>query len=145
MQFALGILLIVQLSLPPGAPLPQVLTANFKSSAVVKAGQKTDIVVTFTALKGYVIDRQPQTPITLKLTEVTGVKLAKSEIVASTEDPKSKDEYYVDLPTIHVSATFAKAGKYEVPGKLTYFFCSKADTSFCSRQQVDVKIPLQVQ
>src|SRR5690349_5210505 len=113
MQFALGILLIVQLSLPPGAPLPQVLTANFKPAAVVKAGQKTDIVVTFTALKGYVIDRQPQTPITLKLTEVTGVKLAKTEIVAPTEDPKSKDEYYVDLPTIHVSATAAKAGKYE--------------------------------
>jgi hypothetical protein len=145
MQLVLGILLIAQLSSPPGAPLPQVLTANFKPAAQVKAGQKADIVVTFTAIKGYVIDRQPQTPITLKLAEVPGVKLAKTEIVAPTADPKSKDEYYVDLPTVHVTATAAKAGKYEVPGKLTYFFCSKSDNSFCSKQSVDVKIPLQVQ
>jgi hypothetical protein len=54
MQFILGILLIAQLSSPPGAPLPQVLTASFKPAAIVKAGQKTDIVVTYTALKGYV-------------------------------------------------------------------------------------------
>jgi hypothetical protein len=82
--------------------------------------------------------------ITLKLTEVPGVKLAKAEIAAPPEDPKSKDEYFVDLPTIHVQATASKAGKYEVPGKLTYFFCNKAD-GFCSKQTVDVKVPLQVQ
>jgi hypothetical protein len=144
MHFVLGILMIAQLSLPPGAQLPQILTANFRSTTPVKAGQQTDIVVTFTAVKGFVIDRQPQTPLTLKLTEVPGVKLTKSEIVAPTEDPKSKDEYYVDLPIVHVTATAAKAGKYEVPGKMTYFFCSKSD-GFCSRQTVDVKIPLQVQ
>jgi hypothetical protein len=144
MQFILGILLIAQLTLPPGAALPQVLTASFKPVAPIKAVQKSDIVVTFTALKGYVIDRQPQTPLTLKLTEVPGVKLAKTEIVAPKDDPKSKDEYYVDLPTVRVTATAAKAGKYEVPGKLTYFFCNKSD-GFCAKQTVDVKIPLQVQ
>jgi len=144
MQFAAGILLMAQLSLPPGASLPQIMSASFKPAALVKAGQKADIVVSFTAVKGYVIDRQPQTPITLKLTEVPGVKLAKAEIVAPTADPKSKDEYYVDLPVIHVNATASKAGKYELPGKLTYFFCNKSD-GFCSKQTVDVKIPLQVQ
>ena len=35
----------------------------------------------------------------------------------------------------------AKPGKYEVPGKLKYFFCSKAD-GFCSFQVLDVKIPV---
>ena len=144
MQFFFGILLMAQLSLPPGAQLPQILIPSFKPAASVKAGQKADIVVSFTAAKGFVIDRQPQTPITLKLTQVPGLKLSKTEIVASTSDPKSKDEYYVDLPTIHVMATAAKAGKYELPGKLTYFFCNKSD-GFCSRQTVDVKIPLQVQ
>ena len=144
MQFVLGILLIAQLSLPPRAPIEQVLTANFKPVALVKAGQKADIVVTFTAHKGFVIDRQPQTRLTLKLIEVPGVKLAKTEIVAPTDDPKSKDGYYVDLPSVHVTATAAKAGSYEVPGKLTYFFCNKTD-GYCSRQSVDVKIPLHVQ
>src|SRR6185295_9083115 len=144
MQFVLGILPIAQLSLPPGAPLPQVLTASFKPAAIVKAGQKTDIVVTYTALKGYVIDRQPQTPLTLKLTEVPGLKLDKTEIVAPKDDPKSKDEYYVDLPKVRVTVTAAKAGKYEIPGKLIYFFCNKSD-GFCAKQTTDVKIPLQVQ
>ena len=50
----------------------------------------------------------------------------------------------MDLPTIHVTATASKAGKYEVPGKLTYFFCHKAD-GFCAKQTIDVKVPLQVQ
>ena len=40
-----------------------------------------------------------------------------------------------------VPVTAAKAGKYEVPGKLKYFFCSKAD-GFCSFQVLDVKIPV---
>jgi len=136
--------MIAQLTLAPGAQLQQVLSANFKPSAPIKAGQKADIVVTFTAVAGYVIDRQPLTPLTLKLTETPGVKLAKTEIVAPKDDPKSKDEYYVDLPTVHITATAAKAGKYEIPGKMTYFFCNKAD-GFCSKQTVDVKIPLQVQ
>jgi hypothetical protein len=42
-----------------------------------------------------------------------------------------------------LALTAAKAGKYELPGKLTYFFCSKAD-GFCAKQVLDVKIPLQV-
>ena len=142
MQFVFGILLMAQLSLPPGASLPQVMSASFKPTALVKAGQKADIAVTFNVIKGFVIDREPQ--ITLKLTEVPGVKLANVEITASPKDPKSKDEYFVDLPTIHVMATAVKAGKYEVPGKLTYFFCNKSD-GFCAKQTVDVKIPLQVQ
>lgn len=133
---------MAQLSLPPGQALPQILSASFKPAASVKAGQKSDILVSFSAAKGFAIDRDPQ--ITLKLTEVPGVKLAKTEITAPSTDPKSKDAYFVDLPTIHVTATAAKPGKYEVPGKLTYFFCNKSD-GFCAKQTVDVKIPLQVQ
>ena len=40
--------------------------------------------------------------------------------------------------------TAAKAGDYEVPGKLVYFFCSKND-GFCSRQVLDIKIPIKVE
>jgi hypothetical protein len=56
-------------------------------------------------------------------------------------DSKAKDQYYVDLPTLKVPLTATKAGKYEIPGKLKYFFCNKAD-GFCSFQVLDVKIPL---
>jgi len=98
--------------------------------------------VSFTAVKGYVIDRT--LPLTLKLTPPAGVTLAKSDLAASGNDPKAKDQYYVDLPTIKVPVSVAKAGKYEVPGKLKYFFCNKAD-GFCSFQILDVKIPLNVQ
>lgn len=142
MQFVFGILLMAQLSLPSGAVPPQVMSASFKPSAIVKAGQKADIAVSFNVIKPYAINRTPE--ITLKLVEVPGVKLAKAEITASSMDPKSKDEYFVDLPIIHVVATAAKSGRYEVPGKLTYFFCNKSD-GYCAKQSVDVKIPLQVQ
>jgi len=142
MQFVFGILLMAQLTLPPGAALPQVMTASFKPTAIAKAGQQADIAVTFNVKKPFVINREPQ--MTLKLAEVPGVVLLKAEIAASPIDPKSKDEYYVNLPTLHVLATAAKPGKYDIPGKLTYFFCNKSD-GFCSRQTVDVKVPLQVQ
>jgi hypothetical protein len=93
-------------------------------------------------MKGYKINREPT--ITLDLTPVTGVTLESKSIDASSIDKKSKDEYYVDLPTLSVGLTAAKAGKYELPGKLTYFFCSISD-GFCSKQVIEVKIPLQVE
>ena len=142
MQFVFGIILMAQLTLPPGMALPQVMSVSFKPVSVAKAGQKADIVVSFSVNKPFGINREPQ--ITLKLAETPGVKIEKMEISASPADPKSKDEYYVDLPTLHVVATAAKPGKYEVPGKLKYYFCNKSD-GFCSTQTVDVKVPLQVQ
>ena len=105
----------------------------------LKAGKKGEVTVSFSALKGYAIDRT--LPLTLKLAAVAGVTLAKADLAAPSADPKSKDQYYVDLPKIKVPVTVAKPGKYEVPGKLTYFFCSKAD-GFCSRQVLDVKMPV---
>ena len=108
----------------------------------MKAGKPGEVTVSFSATKGYSIDRT--LPFTLKLTAVPGVSLAKTDLAASQTDPKAKDQYYVDLPTIKVPVTAAKAGKYEVPGKLKYFFCSKSD-GFCSFQVLDVKIPVQAE
>ena len=130
--------LLTQLSGPEGG-LPQILQPDFKPSAPIKAGKRGEVAVSFTALKGYAIDRT--LPMTLKLSAVPGVTLAKAEITAPSNDPKAKDQYYVDLPVMKVPVTAAKAGKYEIPGKLTYFFCSKTD-GFCSRQVLDVKMPI---
>lgn len=123
----------------PGGALPQILHPDFKTSAPLKAGKTGQVTVSFTATKGYVIDRV--LPLTLKLTPVPGVTLSKADLAASGKDPKAKDQYYVDLPKIQIPVTAAKPGKYEVPGKLKYFFCNKTD-GFCSFQVLDVKIPV---
>ena len=122
--------------------LPQILTPHFKTASPISAGKKAEVIVSFTALKDYAIDRL--LPITLNLTPTPDVKLLKTEFKASSEDPKSKDGYYVELPTLKIPVTVAKAGKYEIPGKLTFFFCSEKD-GFCSRQTLDVKVPVTAQ
>jgi hypothetical protein len=142
LKLVLGLMLAAGQLSGPGGGLPQVLHPDFKPASPMKAGKKGEVVVSFTAVKGYVVDRE--LPFTLKLTEVPGVTLEKAEVAANGKDPKSKDNYYVDLPTLKVGITAAKAGKYEVPGKLKYFFCNKAD-GFCSTQTLDVKIPVQVE
>ena len=141
MQTALTLLLMAQL-VAPNVTIPQVMSAKFSTAGPVQAGRKADVTVSFNLRDGYKINRDPT--ITLSVVPVSGVKLDKTDIEASPIDRKSKDEYYVDLPTLKLAVTAAKAGKYELPGKLTYFFCSKSD-GFCARQTVDVKIPLQVE
>ena len=144
-KLVLGLLLFATQLSGPGSTLPQVLQPEFKAAGPagpMKAGQTGEVTVSFNLLKGFAINHKP--PISLKLTKVSGVTLAKTDFATPTEDPKSKDEYYVNLPLIKVPVTAAKAGKYNIPGKLTYFFCSKTD-GFCSRQVLDVKIPVVVQ
>lgn len=141
MKIALITLLLAQLVAPNGG-LPQVMSAKFSTPPSMKAGRKADVTVSFNVVNGYKINRDPK--VSLAVTPVAGITLEKKAVEASPVDPKSRDEYYVDLPTLKVGVTAAKAGKYELPGKLTYFFCSKKD-GFCSKQTVDVKIPLQVE
>jgi hypothetical protein len=141
LKLALAVAFIAAQLSGPGGALPQILRPDFKPATALQAGKLGEVIVSFTALKGYAIDRM--LPLTLKLTPVSGITLAQSDLAASGKDPKAKDQYYVDLPTIKFPLTAAKAGKYEVPGKLKYFFCNKAD-GFCSFQVVDVKIPLNV-
>jgi hypothetical protein len=140
-KLVLGLLIATQLS-GPGATLPQIIHPEFKAAGPMKAGQAGEVTVSFNLIKGYAINHTP--PISLKLTRVSGVSLAKTDFATLSEDPKSKDEYYVDVPTIKVPVIAARPGKYDIPGKLTYFFCSKTD-GFCSRQVVDIKIPFVVQ
>ena len=142
LKLVLGVLLFAPQLSGPGSVLPQVIQPDFKTPAPMKAGQTGEVTVSFNLLKGYAINHTP--PISLKLTAVPGVGLVKTDFSTPSEDPKSKDEYYVDLPSIKVPVSVARAGKYDIPGKLTYFFCSKTD-GFCSRQVLDVKIPVVVQ
>jgi hypothetical protein len=140
MKTALALLMMAQL-VAPNVPA-QVMSAKFASAAPIKAGRKANMTVSFILMKGYKINRDPS--ISLAVTPVAGVTLDAKSVEASPIDKKSKDEYYVDLPTLNLGLTAAKAGKYELPGKLTYFFCSTSD-GYCAKQTVDVKIPLQVE
>jgi hypothetical protein len=142
LKTVLGVMLLLAQLSGTGGGLPQILQTDFKPVSPLKAGVRGEVAVTFTALKGYAVDRT--LPFTLNLTPVSGVTLGKTELKASPDDPKAKDQYYVDLPVIKVPVTAAKPGKYEVPGKLTFFFCSKTD-GFCSRQMLDVKMPVTAQ
>jgi hypothetical protein len=136
-----ALFLLAQLT-APGGGLPQILQTDFKPVAPIKAGVRGEVAATFIALPGYAVDRT--LPFILNLTPPAGIKLAQNELKASGNDPKAKDQYFVDLPVIKVAVTAAKPGKYEIPGKLSYFFCSKKD-GFCSTQKLDVKMPVVVQ
>ena len=122
--------------------LPPILTASFKSPAPIHAAKRGEVVASFTALKDYAIDRTP--PMTLKLTSVPGVTIGESKLVEAVGDRNSKEQFYKELPKVKVSLTVAKPGQYIIPGKLTYFFCNEKD-GFCSRQILDVKIPVVAQ
>ncbi len=138
-NLALGIALLLTQLTGPGSALPQILHPEFRQAAPIKAGSKGEVTVSFRSLQGYLINHTP--PVGLKLSAIPNVKLDKAEFTTPTIDPKSQDEYYVDLPTLTVPVSVAKAGKYEIPGLLVYYFCSKAD-GFCSRQTLSVKIPV---
>ena len=142
LKLSLGLFFLLGQLSAPGNKLPQILNARFHSATPIKAGVKGSITVSFDVQKGYAINRTP--PISLKLSAAPGIRLDKNEFTTPSADPKSKDEYYVDVPSLRVPVTAAKLGSYEIPGKITYFFCSKSD-GFCSKQAFDVKIPLQVQ
>jgi hypothetical protein len=142
LNYVFGVMFVFSQLSGPGGSLPQILRPDFKPASSIKAGKRFEVTVSFTAAKGYSIDRT--LPLTLKLTAVPGLAFEKADLAASGDDPKAKDNYYVDLPTIKVPFTASKAGKYEVPAKLKYFFCSKTD-GFCSFQVLDVKIPVSVE
>jgi len=139
-NFAFGIILLLTQLSGSGGQLPQVMEPSY-SKAPISGDHKGEVTVSFDVKSGYLINRIP--PIQLKLEEVDGLTLTKLGFVSPSEDPNSTDEYYVDVPTFGVSIEAGEPGKYKIPAKLIYFFCSKAD-GFCSRQVVDTKVPLTV-
>src|SRR5262245_8768402 len=94
-----ALIFFAQLSGPGGA-LPQIVHPGFTAIAPIKAGKNGEVTVSFSTLKGYAINHTP--PISLKLTAIPGVRLIQTDFKTPEKDPKSKDEYYVDLPTIKV-------------------------------------------
>lgn len=139
-NFAVGIILLLMQLSGPGAGLPQVMEPNYSEKSI-PAGETGKVKVSFDVKEGYVINRIP--PIQLKLKGVEGLTLTETSLISSSEDPKSTDEYYVNVPTFDVVVMASKVGTYEIPTTLVYFFCSKAD-GFCSRQVVNTAVKVSV-
>ena len=140
-NFAFGIIfLLTQLSGLGGA-LPQIMEPTYSDKAIL-AGETGEVEVSFHVKKGYLINRIP--PIQLKLEVVEGISLKDTTLLSSSEDLQSSDEYYVELPKFDVVVEAPKRGTYEIPAKLVYFFCSKAD-GFCSRQVVETRVPVTIE
>ena len=140
-NFSFGIILLLSQLVGLGGGLPQVVEPQYSEKAIA-AGGSGEVIVSLDVLDGYVINRVPQ--MQLKLEDVDGLALAETNMISSSEDPKSTDEYYVDVPNFNVEVEAATTGEYEIPGELVYFFCSVAD-GFCSRQIIDVNVPVTVQ
>lgn len=133
-----GIILLFLQLVGSSAELPQVMSAKY-STDVLTVGQEGKIVISMNVRDGYVINRIP--PIQLKLEPVGGLRLDDMNMTSSSEDPKSTDSYYVDVPTFDVDLVAVESGSYEIAGELVYFFCSKAD-GFCARQTAEVNVPV---
>lgn len=141
LSFLLGIVVLSQLQLTGTIELPQIIEPHY-SGATVSAGTSGLVEVSLEVREGFVINRVPQ--MQLNLESVRGLTLAETELRSPTEDPKSTDSYYVDVPPFTVSVRAARAGNFEIPGELVYFFCNKAD-GYCSRQSIEVKIPVRAE
>jgi len=132
---------LFQLQLSGGSfELPQIIEPEY-SQASLTAGTPGVVQVDMDVRDGFKINRIPQ--MQLNLEAVDGLTLAETRLLSPSEDPKTTDTYYVDVPGFTVDVEAARAGSYEIPGELVYFFCNTAD-GYCSRQIVDVSIPVRV-
>jgi hypothetical protein len=137
-----GLLLGSQLQLAGGViELPQIIEPEYSGTRVT-AGSVGAIEVALEVREGFKINRIPQ--MQLNLETVNGLTLAETRLLSPTEDPKATDSYYVDVPGFTVNVEAARAGTFEIPGELVYFFCNTAD-GYCSRQIVDVSIPVRAE
>ncbi len=118
--------------------LPQVAEADYSGGSMA-AGRPGEVVLSLDVREGYLINHTP--PMQLKLDTVAGLTLNQTEFVSDALDPDSTDVYYVNVPDFRIGVTADRAGAYEVPGELVYFFCSIAD-GFCARQTLDVSLPV---
>jgi hypothetical protein len=139
--FLLAMLLAPQLQLSGTIELPKIIQPEY-SEAVVATGGPASVSVTLKVRKGFVINRTPQ--MQLNLDTVDGLTLPETHFLSPTEDPKSSDSYYVDVPAFRVSLRADRPGNFEIPGELVYFFCNKAD-GYCSRQSIEVSIPVRAE
>ena len=103
LKVVIGALFVWSQLTATGGALPQVLNPAYKTASPVQIGRKAEVTMSFTVTRGYVINRTP--PISLKVSPTAGVALDKMEFSTPETDPKSKDEYYAELPSIRIPVT----------------------------------------
>lgn len=136
-----GFVLVLQLQALGTIELPQIITPEYPEEAIT-AGRPARVEVALKVREGFLINRIPQ--MQLELEAVPGLDIAELQMASPTEDPKSTDSYYVDVPGFTVNVQAARAGSWEIPGELVYFFCNTAD-GYCARQTAEVSIPVRAE
>lgn len=137
----IGLVLASQLQALGNIELPQIITPEYADEAIAP-GSPASVQVALKVREGFLINRIPQ--MQLELEAVPGLDIAELELVSPTEDPKSTDSYYVDVPPFTIDVRAARAGSWEIPGELVYFFCNTAD-GYCARQTAKVSIPVRAE
>ncbi len=111
------------------------------------AGQDVQVTLRLTPRSGFKINKYPQ--ISMKVAEIDGVVLASSGSVGSKTPPEPEalsNNYFKTVDPLVLTLKLepgVKAGRYEIPGKLKYFYCVKA-SGYCAPMQEDISIPVTV-
>jgi hypothetical protein len=111
------------------------------------AGQQVQVTVQLTPRSGFKLNKYPQ--ISLKVPEIEGVVAGSSGSVGSKTPPPPEEmdnNYFKKVDPLVLSLDLdpdLKAGRYEIAGKLKYFYCVKA-SGYCAPMKLDVSIPVTV-
>jgi len=115
--------------------------------STIAAGDEAQITLQLEPIDGVKINRYPK--ITLVIGEAEGLHGAsRAELGNSTPPPPDKMDtnYFKTVDPLKLTLPFAgaaPAGRHEIAGKLTYFYCVTA-SGFCAPKRVDVTIPVEI-
>lgn len=139
--------LLVGASAPKTPPKEPATIQIAVAPEATKPGEEAKVTVHLSPLDGIKINKYPK--IKLKVPGQEGLVGAGEAAIGNSEPPppdKMEGNYYktvdpVEL-TLHVDPK-AAAGRHEVTGQLSYFYCVAA-SGFCAPAKVSVSIPLTV-
>ncbi len=112
------------------------------------AGQNVQVTLHLTPRSGFKINKYPR--ISLKVAEIDGLVAASSGSVGSKTPPPPEEmdnNYFKTVDPLVLTLELEpglKAGRYEIPGKLKYFYCVKT-SGYCAPMRVEVSIPVIVE
>jgi hypothetical protein len=137
----------VALAAPPAEPPPVQVSISVAPEPTAPGGDAS-VTVVLKPAAGIKLNKYPK--IKLQVPAAAGVVAEASGAIGTSGPPPSdqlESNYYkggVDPLVVHLAVDpKATAGKHDVPGKLSYFYCVAA-SGYCAPAKVDVSIPLTV-
>ena len=147
---ALAVVAAIVLGLGAAPTSPPAVPAHITISVspdAVRPGGEARVTVRLEPIQGVKINRYPK--IKLQVPAQDGlVRAAEIAVGNSTPPPPDKlaSNYFEELQPLSFTLFLneaAPAGRHEIDGKLTYFYCIPA-SGFCAPHRTSVKIPVAV-